>query len=238
MNIKDAVEFLDEYFRDYVVYILRLFTKLDETEPLPSVTDPKCKLMTYGLMSAVVGVLLEQFFIKGVSTEAIDFTQGVTIEICFWLFAALLTHGALDLFGDGVEFEKSLSAVLRVFPPAFLVGTYSAFGFYLAATILLANHLNPSKYAAFTDVIVQCALLVRFYPSALAKIVKRPTWRGPATVAFVIAVILAVNMVKIFDYHAPPPDPKCASAPHNMLVVQETASPKCAKKPAVSASQH
>jgi hypothetical protein len=219
MDIKGAVEFLDEYFRDYVVYILRLFSKTNREDPPPSVADPQSKLMTYGLVSVVLGVLFQQLFIGGVNkTGEIDFLQAVTIELCFWLFVALLTQALLDLLGVREDFEKSLSAVLRVFPPAFLVGAYSAFGIYLFASPFRSHELDPSKYAAVTDAIVQCGLLAIFFPASLTMVVKTRIWRARLTAILVIAGVLLFNIFTIFNY-GPPPSAKSDTVQNNSTAV-------------------
>lgn len=211
MNLADSVKFIEVYLRDYASYLLNLFQMREARSA--STTDLDAKLATYGLISVVLGVLLQETFISGRAFTAIDFPHRITIELCFWMALTLVTYLLLSVMRVSFDLSISLNVVLRTLPLAFLVGSFGAFIAYNLSWYVEYSHalgvagatgsyvnydFRAQKDASVADGALQFVLIAVYFPYSLSLAVEGKRVRAWIVGITIVLIVAAVDFCVIF----------------------------------------
>jgi hypothetical protein len=241
MGLDDFVAFLEAYLRDYVRYLLRLFSaqeaerqarelalaekaaaaaqgaaaaapvhhSLSSIRFSEEITDTDGKLLTYALISVTLGTLLQRTFISGEQFANIDFPHAITIEVCFWFAVSIVAHLFLNIGRHTSDFSDSLSAVLRILPPAFVAAAYSSFVIYNIdfAWQSFENEPFADYYARWdasvVNAIIQWLLIAGYLPWSLRAHAHPRTWRIWAATVAATLLVGVVDAAVVFNLTSP-----------------------------------
>jgi hypothetical protein len=205
MDIDNFLTSVNDYGRDYILYLIKFFGIAHDGEPAEHIADEGGQIVLHALISLTAGVFLQQMVISHAVPQN-DAVLGLFVrELMFWLFFAFVIHLLTRNAGTHSDFASSLSAVLRVFPPAFLFA--AAIGSYAAAitpAFLNSAHLKDAdNYRGWAGVIADSAAEWLFVPFAIHFALAKTTKQGAAIVPpekharrfFVAFAILAILIV-------------------------------------------
>lgn len=200
MDLQRETAFLESYFRDYFAYLHHFFYPADDEQQNEGVLDPDSKLATFGVISLVFGIILQRSFISGLAYKDIDFPHAIAVEACFWFTVTIAVHFAGRLLlGRAIKFADSLSAILRIFPPAFLVAAYG--GFLGASLGHLVRHPNPGMVGALVDMCLQAVLLLAYLPRSLTRSFGNCPRRAWVITLFLVFGIVTTDFCVTFQPH-------------------------------------
>src|ERR1700744_3727021 len=131
MDIENFLKSANDYAREFILYLIKFFGIAHDAGPAEHIADENGHIILHALIGLTAGVFLQQMVISHVVPQN-DAVLGLFVrELMFWLFFAFVIHLLARNVQTHPDFASSLSAVLRVFPPAFLIA--AAVGSYAAA---------------------------------------------------------------------------------------------------------
>jgi hypothetical protein len=201
MDFKDTIEVIEDYAKSYIHYILGFFGDLGDdaadiargARAAPELTLNDGSLLIFGLFNALIGSALQGLFMEKLKFSDINFPQAVIVEVCYWLFLAILLHIALNVFHRTSHFSSALTAILRVVPVAFVIGAYGAFVAYFI-TLAAAPGVFAPWVAALAFASVEVVLLGFFLSRAIAWI------KGPSLRRKVFACVSVIGLVAAIQF--------------------------------------
>jgi len=196
VNLGATLEFVDSYLRRYISYVLSFFDGTSRKDEMERITDIEGRLVGYAIISAVLGIILQETFIEGTVASNIDFVRRLTIQFCFWVLMAVLIQLLVHGF-QRARFSDSLSVALQVFPPAFLVGAFASFVALYATAFEPSLQYKASRIAANIDALVYCVVLACYLPNFLSKIARLKPSRIWFTTAILVLSVALVDFIMI-----------------------------------------
>jgi hypothetical protein len=214
MGAADFIKAINAYARDYILYLVRVFSLRYSTVE-EHLEDPDSAIVLHTLISLGGGVFLQQVIIarlgetgaKEISNNAllVNFTN----EIAFWAFIAVVIHLMARLLGQRPHFTASLSASLRVLPPVFFMSAaasiFVASGSWLVLKPSLVDVCKP-WISAVGDAVIEWVLVTLALYVGLAQatkvsapIVPREMKVKRALITGMVVFLIVVTHLMVFD---------------------------------------
>lgn len=124
LDLTELLKTIESYAKDYVRYLLTVVVRTQLDEPAGEF-DPK--LMTYSVISLVIGYFIYDQFIRHTSASQGDlFAEGLK-SYSVWLGVSVVYFGLVNLIRrSAIDFVGALNTILAILPVAFLMSAFAA----------------------------------------------------------------------------------------------------------------
>ena len=200
MELDAAIVLLESYIKGYIGYLIRVFFHADYELYVAKITDEKSRVLQYSLISALVGITLQQIAIAGGKIAEVDYATTVTLKYCFWISIALVAYVASRLERWAADIHDIMTVAIGMLSSCFFWGSFAAvIAFNLVQLFTPVGQLKPAhQAAAWIDAGTQVVLLGLYAPKAFATIKDAPPIRSRLVgVTLVIAVALADAVILV-----------------------------------------
>jgi hypothetical protein len=123
MDIDDLFKSVNKYARDYIQYLVRFFDHRDKNEQAEHIADTDGRIIVHSLISLTLGIYLTRVFVDATAPKNDDIMIAMANHVGYWLFFAIVILVLARILVRRATFLCALSATLRVFPPAFMIGS-------------------------------------------------------------------------------------------------------------------
>jgi hypothetical protein len=204
LNPADILESIEKYARAYLHYIVSAIGGAPVREHAGEF-DPK--LLTFGLVSLVVGNFLYADLIRHTAFSQTDAVTGVFKAFSVWLVVIVALYFVINrLRKRCLDFNNTLSAVLCILPVAFLVSAFTGNLVYLAIRGFTNNSCAGLRAYGFMVVfegLITFVFMVRWLQTLLADQATQTEETtparsdGPSSMAAAGGVVLSALVVSI-----------------------------------------
>jgi len=224
VDVDKLVQTLNNYARDYVLHLIGFFDHRDAKRDAEHIADADGKIFVHGAISLILGFVLQQIFMSGLRPGSLapvaaalseaqhgklpgndEILVFAAYEFGFWIFFALTTYVLIAVIVGKLDFQAVLSVILRVFPPAFIIGASAIMFISKGASIFLPP--GPANcegwYGVLGDAAVEWILVAFALPFALSQPTAQsapaiPTgmkWRKAFIVTVVVILMIYAHVI-------------------------------------------
>lgn len=174
MSVADTIESIDKYSVQYIRFVLSVTSKRVFRNRAQD-SDLNNKIITFSVISVVLGDFLYTSFIAGKPFTEADTIPRLITEFSLWIALALLSFAGVNLFRDQdkgeqrSEFAPVLVLVLRVLPAAFVISCYIGLIAH-AIDELFSNTSCAAWHAISVTILMRCIFALIYLPIALCSV--------------------------------------------------------------------
>jgi hypothetical protein len=197
MDLDKALQFVENYARGYVLYLLAFFGEPSPEKSELDAEDPFKTIVLFSLLSAYLGAVFSSRAISGLFPHQGDLLVLISQQFAYWMALAFVLYVVLRLSGAPKVGLEVLLTVLTVTPVAYAIAGY---GSYLVAVIGVAfvAHDSDVRWPAYlAELIIQLGLLAIYFPRYLSR-VKGLSRRQ--TIGGSVALVLVIVVVQVFYF--------------------------------------
>lgn len=198
VDIDKTLPLIDKYAREYIISIIGAFHKPNPDDPPADFLDPNNKIVIFGAISAILGIILTHYSIRKSLPDANYYTAHLLKQMIYWTGTAFSLFAVLWLARRAIRLQDCVSAVFRILPAAYVLGGFAGFIANDFARIWSTSDLTWQTAYRVTVATQLMAVLI-YTPNSLSRIpgIERiGTWIGSAVVFSVVFCVLALNWIE------------------------------------------